>query len=319
MQSHTRTKSQAVTTSRIGEMLTTVVCYYIRSGARGSTRCTFLLAQRLKALQAVPVTVNKDQRLYLDLRDGLSHLLVAGSPWEHVPWERNEQEVMRRLVREGDVVYDIGAHIGLHSVFLSAMIGPRGTLHAFEVNPAKIQALGETIRHLPNATLHQFGLAEHPGGATLFVPQDQSMTSLADWTHGRVGPVTSTQCVLRTMDDVVASGEAPPPAFIKCDVEGAELFVFKGGARTLDRVDAPVVFYEADGRSARAFGNDIADATKFLRSLPSAAYQIFWVRPGASLGAIDLPGGRREYFNLVAVPASRMDRIASLPLIPVEL
>jgi FkbM family methyltransferase len=306
-------------TSRLGELLRTAIRYYIRSGARGSTRCTFFLAQRLKALQAVPVTVNHDQRLYLDLRDGLSHLLVAGSPWEQVPWDRNEQEVMGHLLRAGDVAYDIGAHIGLHSVFLSAAIGPQGALHAFEVNPAKIQALAETIRHLPNATLHQFGLAERQGSATLFVPEDQSMTSLADWTWGNGGLVGRAQGVLRTMDDIIARGEAAPPDFIKCDVEGAEPFVFKGGSRTLDRVDAPILFYEADGRSSRAFGNDIAEATRLLLSLPSPGYQIFWVRPGGALGRISLPGGSCQHFNLVAVPVSRMDRIASMPLVPVEL
>src|SRR5207244_9981399 len=95
-------------------LLTDLIRVYVRSKTRGSTRCTFALAQRIPALQAVPITINGDQRLYVDLRDGLSHPLLAGSPWESVPWEVDEQAVMRRLVRPGDVIFDIGAHIGLH-------------------------------------------------------------------------------------------------------------------------------------------------------------------------------------------------------------
>jgi FkbM family methyltransferase len=304
--------------SRLGGMLATGLRYYIKSGARGCTRCTFLLAQHFKALQAVPVTINGNQRLYVDLRDGLSHLLLAGSPWESVPWERREQEFMRQMVRPGDVVFDVGAHIGLHSVMFAAAIGPTGRLHAFEANPKKISPLAETIGRLPNATLHRFGLSDRPGEATLFVPEDQTMTSLADWTEGRVGAVGRTSCVLRTIDDVIEAGDATPPDFIKCDVEGAEASVFKGARRTLDRSDSAVLFYEADARSARAFGNDVAAATRFLLSLRAPAYSIFWVRKGG-LAPIEAPGGKRQHFNLVAVPASRMDRIASVPRVAEEL
>jgi FkbM family methyltransferase len=298
--------------SRIGGMLATVLRYYIKSGARGSTRCTFLLAHRFKALQTVPVTVNRNQRLYVDLRDGLSHLLLAGSPWESVPWEGSQQDVMRQIVRPGDVVFDIGAHIGLHSVMLSAAIGSAGQLHAFEPNPKKIPALAETIGRLPNATLHPFGLSDRAGDATLFVPEDQSMTSLADWTEGRAGAVRPASCVLRTIDEVIGAGEASRPDFIKCDVEGAEPSVFRGGQQTLNRPDAPVLFYEADARSARAFGNDVAEARRFVRRLHAPDYSIFWMTTHG-LAPIDVPRGKHEHFDLVAVPAARMDRIANVP------
>jgi FkbM family methyltransferase len=225
---------------------------------------------------------------------------------------------MRQMVRPGDVVFDIGAHIGLHSVMFSAAIGPTGRLHAFEVNPKKIPVLAETIGRLPNAVLHRFGLSERAGQATLFVPGDESMTSLADWTEGRVGAVRRMDCTLRQLDEVVQSGEASAPDFLKCDVEGAEMSVFRGGAQTLDRPEAPVLFYEADARSARAFGLDVAAATRFIRQLPRPKYSIFWVRKNG-LAPIDLPGGRRQHFNLVAVPESRLDRVAALPKVTEEL
>jgi len=83
----------------------------------------------------VPITINGQQQINVDLRDGLSHELLAGSPWESVPWEIDEQKVMRRLVLPGDVVLDVGAYIGLHTVLLSALTTPTGFVHAFEANP----------------------------------------------------------------------------------------------------------------------------------------------------------------------------------------
>jgi FkbM family methyltransferase len=277
---------------------------------RGSTRATFALARRLRSLQAVPVTINGRQTLFVDLRDGLSHALLVGSPWPGVPWDRAVQDVMRRLVRPGDTVLDIGAHIGLHLVLLSELAGPGGRVHAFEANPAKSAPLAATVRLLPNTTLHSFGLADHASTATLFVPEDQSMASLADWTEGRVGAVVRRRCDLRRLDDLVEAGEVARPAFIKCDVEGGEFNVFTGARATLDRPDAPILLYEADLRSARSFGLEISSATDLLRSLPAPHYSIFHVR-SAGLVPLDTFNPGCEHFNLVAAPRSRASRLAA--------
>lgn len=285
----------------------------LRSRLRGSTRATFLLARRLGSLQAVPITVNGNQTVFVDLRDGLSHTLLAGSPWPGVPWERDEQEMMRRLVRPGDTVLDIGAHIGLHLVLLAELAGPRGRVHAFEPNPRKNRPLAATVEGLPNAVLHPFGLAERASSATLFIPEDQSMASLSDWTEGRVGAVGTSGCEVKRLDDLVASGEIDRPAFIKCDVEGGEHGVLTGARATLDRREAPIILYEANLRSARAFGLPISAATDLLRSLPAPRYSIFHVQPGAQLVPLAAFDPACDHFNLVAVPESRRDRLPAGP------
>jgi FkbM family methyltransferase len=288
---------------------------WIRSGWRGSTGGPTLLARYLSLFHALPIAVPDGQYLYLDLRDGLSHRLLGGSPWSEAPWEPSEQEIMRRIVRPGDVVFDIGAHIGLHMVLLSGLTGDAGAVHAFEMNPSRLPSLRETVRHLPNVTLHEVGLADRIDRATLYVPEDQSMASLADWTRGRVGPVTAVTADVHTLDAVIGSGRAPLADFVKCDIEGAEMAVFKGGAALFDREDAPVILYEADARSTVAFGLDVAAATRVLRGFARAAYSFFWVHEEAMLQPIDLPGGPCENFSLVAVPAARRDRLARLQLL----
>lgn len=289
---------------------------WIRSGWRGSTGGPMLLARYVPLFHALPVALPDRQYVYVDLRDGLSHLLLGSSPWIHAPCEPSEQEIMRRVVRPGDVIFDIGAHMGLHTVLLSALTGETGAVHAFEVNPSRRSSLRETVRHLRNATLHEFGLADRIGRTTLYVPIDQTMASLADWTKGRVGKVTEVAADVETLDSVLSSRRAPLADFVKCDVEGAEMAVFKGGATLFDREDAPLVLYEADARSAAAFGLDIAAATRVLRGFARAAYSFLWVRKNATVREIDLPGGRWQNLNLVAVPAARRDRVSGLQLLP---
>jgi len=293
-------------------LLSTFVRWYLRSGLRGSTRCTFAAARRLKALHAVPIVVNERQQLWIDLRDGMSHLLLAGSPWTTVPWESDEQWLMRRLVRPGDVVFDIGAHIGLHTVLLSDLVGFEGVVHAFEPNAGKATALARTVAALPNAHLHAFALGELEGVVALYIPEDESMASLADWTYGRQWHRRRTTCEVKRLDDLVGRGELPPPDFIKCDVEGAELAVLRGGAAMFDRAAAPIVLYEVNQWAAHCFGLSMSAATDFLRTLSCAKYAIFYAQDnGRVLTPYDNPE-LGDCFNLIAIPEARLDRLAQL-------
>jgi FkbM family methyltransferase len=281
---------------------------YLRSGARGSTRCTFWLAKHVPSLHTVPITINGHQRLYVNLEDGLSHGLLAGSPWPDAPWEVDEQAVMRRLVRPGDVVFDIGAHIGIHSMLLAELTGPAGQLHAFEPNAAKLPALQATIAQLANGRLHAVALGDKSGHAALYVPLDQSMSSLVNWTDGRAGDVAVSECDVCRLDDLVANGTVPRPDFVKCDVEGAEFQVLSGAIDTFDTPDAPIMLYEANAYSAKAFGQPIDAATERLRNFTRAQYAIFHVQPPGRLVPVDTLQ-HRKHLNLVAVPAAKRERL----------
>jgi FkbM family methyltransferase len=281
-------------------LLPTLVRALIRANIRGSTRLTFFLASRFRSLQAVPITVNATQRFYVDLGDGLSHPLLAGSPWESVPWDVDEQIVMRRFVGPGDMVFDIGAHIGLHTVLLSELVGRSGEVHAFEANPAKIAPLRATAADRGNVVLHPVG-----------VPDDQSMASLRDWTEGRVGAVHEMETKLNRLDGLIDSGVVPRPDFVKCDVEGGELRVFSGATQVLDRADAPIILYEANTLSTRAFGIRLSDATDRLRSMRRAEYSIFHVQGNGTLVRIETFSPNCDHYNLLAVPRQRANRLTS--------
>jgi FkbM family methyltransferase len=285
-------------------------------GVRGSTRMTFGLARYMRSLQQVPIRVGSST-VHIDLRDPQAHVLLMRAPWPETPCEPDEQAIMRRIIRPGDIVLDIGAHIGLHTTLLSQLVGPSGRVHAFEANPRRGPALARTIEHCPNATLHLFGLGSDEEVATLFVPaEDDAMASLTDWTLGEAGAVSRTTCTLRTLDRLTESGLVPHADFMKCDVEGAELQVFNGARLTLDRADAPCVMYEANARSARAFASSTAAATQWLAALERPAFQFFHVQPHAALLPVSPElHTRDDHFNLLAVPAARMERLAEGGLI----
>jgi hypothetical protein len=85
-----------------------------RSGIRGRTRTTLFLARRLKSLQSIPVTTKHGVTIYVDLRLLSTHGVFLR--WGDSP---EDEDVISSVVQAGDVVYDIGAHIGLYTVMFS--------------------------------------------------------------------------------------------------------------------------------------------------------------------------------------------------------
>jgi FkbM family methyltransferase len=160
---------------------------------------------------------------------------------------------------------------------------------------------------LKNSTLHTIALSDKDDESTLFVPPDDSMASLKDWTatnaRGGEGERRLVTCQQRLMDDLVKEGVLPQPDFIKCDVEGAELLVFQGGQMTLDREDAPIILFEMNKAASGGFGYGITGAKDFLAALKSPRYEFFTVEEGGELKSL---GEIASFMNVLAVPQSKI-------------
>ncbi len=286
-----------------------MVRLYLRSRIRGSTRLTYLLAHKFSALQRIPLDIPGWAPVYVDLRMGNAHHLLIESPYRELWRELDEVAIMRRFVRAGDVVFDIGANVGLHSIVLSRLVGSAGSLHAFEPNSELVHALTHTIGQLSNAILHTIALSNKDAESSLFVPPDDTVASLVDWTvaspsFNQDGPAHVVNCSERLMDDLIDSDALPRPDFIKCDVEGAELQVFQGGHRTLNRLDAPIILFEANECASRAFNVGVSAAKDFLSALEQPLYRFFQIQKGGKLtGLLEV---NSSFLNILAVPRAKL-------------
>src|SRR5262249_44673237 len=65
---------------------------------------------------------------------GCKYLVSENSGWSPIwgRWEPGAQATYARIIAKGQVVYDLGANVGLHSMLFSMLVGPEGHVYAFE-------------------------------------------------------------------------------------------------------------------------------------------------------------------------------------------
>jgi FkbM family methyltransferase len=260
----------------------------LASRVRGATRLTLAAASLFPQLQMLRVPIGADAAVYIDLRITASHHLLEG-----VLHEDRELELVSKIVHDGDVCWDVGAHFGVYTVLFSRQVGASGKVFAFEPNSLLLPSLERTIRELPNVVLHRTALSNASGTTSFFVPPDFSAASLANWTSDKTQSkrITVEQ---RTADELLREGVIEAPSFIKCDVEGAEALVFAGAATILNSDNAPIILFELNRRASEGFGLDGSNALRFLRELPVPRYELFEIDPEQG-----------DIRNLLAVPSHR--------------
>ena len=189
-------------------------------------------------------------------------------------YESSEVDVVMKLVRPGDVIFDIGANIGWYT--LNLLLGQKGTtVYSFEPIPSSYRLLVNNLKlnHQASGKAFNFGLSDENKKIEFFYDVECAMASSMANLRGSQSTV-KVECNVKRLDDVVASdGSLQKLDLIKCDVEGAELFVFKGGIETINRF-RPVVFSEMLRKWSKKFGYHPNDIIGLFRSIGYECYVI---------------------------------------------
>jgi FkbM family methyltransferase len=176
------------------------------------------------------------------------------------------KEIATRL-RPGATYWDVGSHVGYMVAVASRLVGPTGTVVAFEPNPENVRRLRRTIElnDLRNVTVRDVALSDRVGQSWFFLSGSSLMGSLLPGPSG-----TPTVPVLTsTIDEELKS--MPIPDLVKIDVEGGENAVLAGATRLLEghkpalivEVLTPECRREVEGRLA-GYRTSMLDDTNML-------------------------------------------------------
>jgi FkbM family methyltransferase len=147
---------------------------------------------------------------------------IVGS-YNHSCWlgfyEYEKQMVLPKIVARGDSVYDVGAHVGYFSLIFSRLVGPRGTVYAFEPFERNFSYLCRhvALNGLTNVVAIQAGICASSGTAHFDDSDHNARGHRTD--HGRFTfPVYN-------LVEYISQHRLRPPTLIKMDIEGEEASV----------------------------------------------------------------------------------------------
>jgi FkbM family methyltransferase len=148
------------------------------------------------------------------------------------------QLALRRYLKPGDRLVDVGANIGMITLLAARLVAPAGAVDAVEPNPeccARLDRCLElnAIRHV---RVHRVGFADRAMQLTLSVVTSHSgLGTLAGVPESDQHLVSAHFTVQVVRGDEVIEADAAPVTAIKIDVEGFECHALRGMARTLAR------------------------------------------------------------------------------------
>ncbi len=168
-------------------------------------------------------------------------IYVGGSLAKYGEFSVGEQALFQSIVHPGELVVEVGANIGAHTVELARLVGPEGEVHAFEPQRIVFQTLcaNLALNQLTNVRASQAAVGMQAG--TLLVPAIDPATR-ANFGGVSLQNVAAGEPVpLVTLDSL----DFPACHFLKVDVEGMEVDVVKGARRTIDTY-RPLMYLEND-------------------------------------------------------------------------
>lgn len=198
----------------------------------------------------------------------------APRAWRKKP----ELQLVPRLIRGGDQVIDVGANGADWTLAMSRQVGSTGRVYAFEADPFYADVTTKTLllMRARNVAFFRCGLSDRTGPAELLIrnEEDERMAGTSRILAGS-GAETLGRTVaihLERLDDVAATHPGLWSArFMKCDVEGHELMVFRGAEKVLMRA-RPIVCFEVG--IAHLHGYQEQDTYRFFEALGYRRYEL---------------------------------------------
>ncbi len=183
-------------------------------------------------------------KMYVDATDVCitPHLILDGV------WEEWTEATLRRIVKPGMQVLEVGANVGYFTLLLARQTGPAGSVYASECDPelaqiaednVEINGLSDRVTIDRRAVGERVGSAEfqrairHRGGGTLV----QGLQQIAEL---RQTEREALQVEVTTVDALVQARGARFD-FVKIDAEGAETWILNGGQSLFAKSDHPLL------------------------------------------------------------------------------
>jgi FkbM family methyltransferase len=223
---------------------------------------------------------------------------------------------LRRFVRPGSYVIDVGANIGFFTTAFAKWVSGDGRVIAIE---PESRNFGRMKKRIDQAG--QTGKVEMVQGVAAEV--DGILALKMNPHHPgdhRIGEQGEETRAWR-LDSLLEERGCPPVSLVKIDVQGAEERVLDGAARLLER-ERPALFVEVHGVALREFGSS---ASALLSRLSEEGYALHLLKEDGITDAMDVGealatlGDEDQYRDFLCLPSDGRTPSSSQSEAPVAI
>ena len=218
-------------------------------------------------------------------------------------FEVGEIAFMRRSLKPGDVVFDVGANGGVFTVIAAKQVGPGGHVYAFEPGQRELRLLRHNIalNNLTNVAVIGRAVGNETGTAQFAVASDGALSSLGKTSHPQQKVEKWEMVEIITLDEFIRQQNIPQVDFIKVDVEGAEKLVLEGAANLIATNPQLRILFESYIVNTSAFNYT---PNVFLAELIKSGLSVHYIKDTGlcPVTSTDDPQLGTQFYNFAILP-----------------
>ena len=205
------------------------------------------------------------RKMYTQNNDGLALSIFK-------IYEPNQTEIVKKYVHEGDIVVDIGAHVGYYTLLMAQLVGKNGKVYSFEPDPVNFQLLKKSveINGFENVVLIQKAVSNITDKVKLFLgDNDSAINRIYD---AKLGDAKESIDVESIRIDEYFKENDELVNFIKIDSEGSEVKIINGMKQFLSRNQELVMMTEFFPFLIKKSGDE---PNQYLKSLEKSGFSLY--------------------------------------------
>ena len=148
-----------------------------------------------------------------------------------------------KIIKRGDIIFDVGANIGLTSLFAAKRTGKAGKVYAFEPLPSTFKILKQNLQLNKIKNVEPIDLALTKEAKRGFIYENLHINRGAASLYSK-GNQDGIEIKEDTLDSFTAKFEIKNINFIKIDIEGSELPMLMGGIKFFENNQKPIICIE---------------------------------------------------------------------------
>ncbi|MDX2171537.1 MAG: FkbM family methyltransferase [Bacteroidota bacterium] len=215
-----------------------------------------------------------------------------------------EISLLRKYIKKGDTVLDIGANIGYYAVMLSNCVGDNGKVYCFEPDKTNFNHLEKATANYKNISILNKAVGPKTEKIKIYTSKELNVDHRT-YQPEEYDKVIEIDAV--SIDDYLTRGTEPIQVqkvdFVKIDIQGFEMQAIQGLKKTLENNQHIKLISEFWPYGLSKAGSSVSEYFTFLQSLQFNCYllekdslSLLSVEKVKTLEGLD----KKHYFNIFA-------------------